>query len=189
MVPRKTASYRRMSLVPVTSHSEAIKIFQTINESAVEQILNLDEMTVSHLRVIETVDFNIFKIKEYTRDNEMVVIISHLLAKEKIFDNLPIQNEKFLEFIKKVQSSYLDILYHNKTHATDLAQSFVYICNQCELKKKCQLDSWDMMCYILAGACHDLGHPGVNNLFLTEKRDEIAITYNDISVLENFHVA
>lgn len=45
------------------------------------------------------------------------------------------------------------------------------------------------MSYILAGACHDIGHPGVNNLFLIEKRDEIAITYNDISVLENFHIA
>lgn len=94
-----------------------------------EQILNLDQMTVSHLRIIETVEFDIFKIKEYTKDNEMVTVISHLMAKEKIFDKVPILNEKFLEFIKKVQSSYNDILYHNKTHATDLAQSFVYICN------------------------------------------------------------
>ena len=51
------------------------------------------------------------------------------------------------------------------------------------------MDSWDMMSYILAGVCHDLGHPGFNNLFLIEKRDEIAIKYNDISVLENYHVA
>ena len=51
------------------------------------------------------------------------------------------------------------------------------------------MDSWDMMSYILAGACHDLGHPGFNNLFLIEKGDEIAITYNDMSVLENYHVA
>jgi hypothetical protein len=46
-----------------------------------------------------------------------------------------------------------------------------------------------MLSYILAGACHDIGHPGFNNLYLIEKSDEIAIKYNDISVLENFHVA
>lgn len=46
-----------------------------------------------------------------------------------------------------------------------------------------------MLSYILAGASHDLGHPGYNNVFLIEKSDDIAIKYNDISVLENYHVA
>lgn len=46
-----------------------------------------------------------------------------------------------------------------------------------------------MMSYILAGACHDVDHPGVNNIFLIESRDKLAIRYNDVSVLENHHVA
>lgn len=46
-----------------------------------------------------------------------------------------------------------------------------------------------MLSYILAGACHDIGHPGFNNIYLIEKRDQLANRYNDISVLENFHVA
>lgn len=120
-MPIRENSNRRMSLMPASGPSDVLKIFPSINEMAVQQLLNLDEMTVSHLRIIETVDFNIFKIKEYTNDNEMVVVISHLMAKEKLFDTLPIINEKFLDFIKKVQSGYLDITYHNKTHATDLA--------------------------------------------------------------------
>lgn len=45
------------------------------------------------------------------------------------------------------------------------------------------------MSYTLAGACHDIGHPGFSNIYLIEKRDDISIRYNDISVLENFHVA
>ena len=94
-----------------------------------------------------------------------------IFAKEKLFDKLPIRNDKFLNFIKKVQSSYLDITYHNKTHATDLAQTFYFISNQCGLKAKCNLDKWDMMSYILAGACHDIGHPGYNNIYLIEKKD------------------
>jgi hypothetical protein len=47
----------------------------------------------------------------------------------------------------------------------------------------------EMMSYILAAACHDVDHPGVNNIFLIESRDKLAIRYNDISVLENHHVA
>jgi len=45
------------------------------------------------------------------------------------------------------------------------------------------------MSYVLAGACHDVGHLGFNNVYLIEKRDQIAVRYNDVSVLENFHVA
>lgn len=51
------------------------------------------------------------------------------------------------------------------------------------------MDNWDIMSYIISGACHDVGHPGFSSPFLIEKNDEIAIRYNDISVLENFHVA
>jgi len=52
------------------------------------------------------------------------------MAKEGIFDELPILNEKFLSFIQKVQSTYTNITYHNKTHAADLAQSFYLLCTE-----------------------------------------------------------
>lgn len=44
------------------------------------------------------------------------------------------------------------------------------------------------MCQIGALA-HDLGHPGVTNTFLVSTRNQLALTYNDASCLENFHVA
>jgi len=34
-----------------------------------------------------------------------------------------------------------------------------------------------------------LGHPGLNNSFQINSRDNLAVTYNDRSVLENFHAA
>lgn len=42
---------------------------------------------------------------------------------------------------------------------------------------------------IIGGACHDHEHPGFNNVYLMETKDDIAIRYNDVSVLENHHVA
>jgi hypothetical protein len=36
---------------------------------------------------------------------------------------------------------------------------------------------------------HDYRHPGVNNNYLVKRQDALAITYNDQSVLENFHAS
>jgi len=46
-----------------------------------------------------------------------------------------------------------------------------------------------MFAMITAAACHDFKHPGYNNAFLTNSRDDLAILYNDQSVLENMHIA
>ena len=46
-----------------------------------------------------------------------------------------------------------------------------------------------MFGYVLAAACHDVDHPGFSNPYLIEKRDKLAIRYNDESVLESHHVA
>ena len=45
-----------------------------------------------------------------------------------------------------------------------------------------------LACY-LAAAIHDYEHGGVNNDFLIQTRDKLAVTYNDTSPLENHHLA
>jgi 3',5'-cyclic-nucleotide phosphodiesterase len=42
---------------------------------------------------------------------------------------------------------------------------------------------------IIAGAIHDHQHQGYNNMFLINTKHELAVRYNDISVLESHHVA
>ena len=112
----------------------------------------------------------------------------HIFAKEKIFEQLPLSNTRVIPFFQRIQSLYKDITYHNKTHAADLCQSFYSMC-RAGLAEKCNLDKWDMLAYITAGACHDVEHPGFNNVYLTEVGDQLAIRYNDQSVLESHHVA
>jgi cAMP-specific phosphodiesterase 4 len=47
----------------------------------------------------------------------------------------------------------------------------------------------EKMAVLVASAVHDVSHPGNNNNFEVEAETDIAITYNDQSVLENFHLA
>lgn len=70
------------------------------------KILNLNQETQDELEKIESFNFNVFTIREQTNENEMVTIFSHLMAKESLFEKLPLDTEKFLPLVKKLQSSY-----------------------------------------------------------------------------------
>ncbi len=46
-----------------------------------------------------------------------------------------------------------------------------------------------MLTVYLAAVIHDYDHRGVNNQFLVMAGDPLAILYNDVSPMENHHVA
>ena len=47
----------------------------------------------------------------------------------------------------------------------------------------------EVLAALFAAAVHDADHPGVTNQFLVNTQSDLALMYNDISVLENHHVA
>jgi cGMP-inhibited 3',5'-cyclic phosphodiesterase A len=51
------------------------------------------------------------------------------------------------------------------------------------------MDAIEVLSCLMAGCLHDFEHPGVNNAFLVNMCDEKAIRHNDLSVLENHHIA
>jgi cGMP-inhibited 3',5'-cyclic phosphodiesterase A len=51
------------------------------------------------------------------------------------------------------------------------------------------VDAHEYLAILTAAGVHDFEHPGVNNVFLQKMQDPIAIRYNDLSVLENHHIA
>ena len=57
------------------------------------------------------------------------------------------------------------------------------------MKDKLKLDNLEEASCLISAALHDFEHPGVNNVFLVSMNDEIAIRHNDVSVLEQHHLA
>jgi len=45
----------------------------------------------------------------------------------------------------------------------------------------------EVLVLIVSCICHDLDHPGYNNIYQINARTELALRYNDISPLENHH--
>ena len=94
---------------------------KNITPGLVEQMLGIKGETRAEMRKIETLEFDIFKIRTDTNENELVTVVSYMLAKENTFSKLNMNFEVFMKFIKRIQSGYKDITYHNKTHGADLS--------------------------------------------------------------------
>jgi len=82
----------------------------------------------------------------------------------------------------------LDNPYHNAYHGFNVTQ-FIYYMMSKSSKLHTLMNDEEKFCLSLSAVAHDVGHPGVNNAFLINIKDELAMRYNDISVLENHHAA
>lgn len=93
-------------------------------------------------------------------------------------------------FLSRLQSCYTSgVPYHSHVHAADMCNSFYFLATKSELWHLGDLPDINCASMLLAGFGHDVGHFGRNNLFLINTRHNLAVTYNDKSVLENFHAA
>jgi hypothetical protein len=54
---------------------------------------------------------------------------------------------------------------------------------------KGDMDNLDLISMIIGGCVHDFEHPGYNAAFLMKTNDKLSVRYNDISILENHHLA
>jgi len=98
---------------------------------------------------------------------------------------------KVQELIRAIELQYKQNPYHNRIHAADVLLAAWYLWSRLTDNSTIQqdYDEMDLLVMLFAAAVHDIGHPGVNNEFLTKTRHCLALRYNDISPLESFHAA
>jgi hypothetical protein len=79
--------------------------------------------------------------------------------------------------------------YHNATHGADVLQTALFMIYGGGLLTRAALTPTDVFTLIFAGAIHDFGHPGQNNMYFVKTQHPLATRYNDKAVLEMHHVA
>ena len=104
-------------------------------------------------------------------------------------EQFDMKDETLIQFLQAIEDRYLTTpCYHNKVHAADVLQSLHAIL---EMGGKEFIPNLpiELFAILIAAVVHDVGHPGMNNLYQINSRSDVAIRYNDISVLENMHLA
>uniref|UniRef100_A0ACB8GEH1 Calcium/calmodulin-dependent 3',5'-cyclic nucleotide phosphodiesterase 1A n=1 Tax=Sphaerodactylus townsendi TaxID=933632 RepID=A0ACB8GEH1_9SAUR len=77
--------------------------------------------------------------------------------------------------------------YHNAIHAADVTQTVHSILLQTGAMH--WFTDLEILAIFFSTSIHDYGHTGTTNSFHIQTRSEVALLYNDMSVLENYHVS
>mmetsp|Transcript_23624 Transcript_23624/g.62289 ORF Transcript_23624/g.62289 Transcript_23624/m.62289 type:complete len:567 (-) Transcript_23624:98-1798(-) len=96
--------------------------------------------------------------------------------------------QAFLAFCSRLDSLYsVGAIYHSSAHAVDVAATTHWLMQSDYISSR--TTKLDHFMAFAAAALHDVGHPGMNNLWHTKTMSPLALRYNDKSILENMHVA
>jgi len=106
-------------------------------------------------------------------------------------EHIKINPRTICNFLREVERRYKpENPYHNNIHAADVTQSIHYLIQLMDEQYLSRIyDPITIFSLLLAATFHDVGHPGTNNLFQQNAMTQLAIEYNDVSILENMHSA
>lgn len=132
-------------------------------------------------------DYKLERLIEFSNDHALQTMFLYFMHKFDLYsDYLPYP--LMVKWINTIANMYNpENPYHNAYHAADALQAAAYIIS---CPKIAQYMDQDMRLGLLVSvAIHDIMHSGRTNAFLISTSGQVAIEYNDRSVLENNSVA
>ncbi|XP_034742693.1 cAMP-specific 3',5'-cyclic phosphodiesterase 4D isoform X3 [Etheostoma cragini] len=131
---------------------------------------------------------DIFKVSEYSGKRPLTVTMYSVFQERDLLKSFKIPADTFITFMMTLEDHYhADVAYHNNIHAADVVQSTHVLLSTPALEAV--FTDLEILAALFASAIHDVDHPGVSNQFLINTNSELALMYNDSSVLENHHLA
>uniref|UniRef100_A0A8C1MP87 Phosphodiesterase n=1 Tax=Cyprinus carpio TaxID=7962 RepID=A0A8C1MP87_CYPCA len=149
---------------------------------------DLEDLLSKDLEDINRWGLNIFKVSEHSHHRPLTCIMYAIFQERDLMKTFKIPVDTFVTYMMTLEDHYhADVAYHNSLHAADVAQSTHILLSTPALDAV--FTDLEILAAIFAAAIHDVDHPGVSNQFLINTNSELALMYNDESVLENHHLA
>ncbi|XP_041662484.1 calcium/calmodulin-dependent 3',5'-cyclic nucleotide phosphodiesterase 1A isoform X2 [Cheilinus undulatus] len=141
------------------------------------------------LKEVDQWSFDVFAFHEATGDHALKFLVYDLLTRYDLISRFRIPVQALVQFVEALESGYSKHKnpYHNLIHAADVTQTAHFLMLHTGLMH--WLSELEILAMVFAAAIHDFEHTGTTNNFHIHTRSEVAILYNDRSVLENHHVS
>ncbi|XP_076183568.1 phosphodiesterase dunce isoform X9 [Ptiloglossa arizonensis] len=131
---------------------------------------------------------DIFRIGELSSNRPLTCVAYTVFQRRDLLKSLGIPPKTFVTFMMTLEDHYVkDNPFHNSLHAADVTQSTHALLNTPALESV--FTPLEITAALFAATIHDVDHPGLTNQFLINSSSELALMYNDESVLENHHLA
>ncbi|XP_031729198.1 calcium/calmodulin-dependent 3',5'-cyclic nucleotide phosphodiesterase 1A [Anarrhichthys ocellatus] len=141
------------------------------------------------LKEVDHWSFDVFSFHEGTGDHALKFLVYDLLNRYDLINRFRIPVQALVQFVEALENGYSKHRnpYHNLIHAADVTQTAHFLMLHTGLMH--WLSELEILAMVFAAAIHDFEHTGTTNNFHIHARSEVAILYNDRSVLENHHVS
>ncbi|XP_056592717.1 cAMP-specific 3',5'-cyclic phosphodiesterase 4D-like isoform X7 [Triplophysa dalaica] len=147
-----------------------------------------EDSLAKELEDINKWGLNVFKVTEFSGNRPLTVMMHTIFQERDLLKTFKIPLDTFITYLLTLEDHYhADVAYHNNIHAADVTQSTHVLLSTPALEAV--FTDLEILAAIFASAIHDVDHPGVSNQFLINTNSELALMYNDSSVLENHHLA
>merc|ERR1719391_636326 len=141
-----------------------------------------------HLDNLERWGINVFKISELSNSRPLTAVAYTVFHERDLINQFKIPPTSLLALLLTLEEHYLtEVPYHNSSHAADVTLSMNTLLNSPALESV--FTPLEVMTAVFSAAIHDVDHPGLTNQYLINTSSELALMYNDESVLENHHLA
>ena len=159
------------------------------NHSSNLHLNNIAELDIKNIENnLFSFEFNIFDFYDQFKNINPFILSSQIILQK--YDIIKYSNSETLyNFLKSLQEHYSQIaIYHTEKHAIDILQTLFIYLSKSKVIDYLLLNKLDILSLLIAGICHDVGHKGYNNDYHIKTFSDLAILYNDKSILENYHI-
>ncbi|KAL0277908.1 UNVERIFIED_CONTAM: hypothetical protein PYX00_005025 [Menopon gallinae] len=147
-----------------------------------------EEELGKNLAEIDKWGIDIFRIGELSNNRPLTAVAFQAFQNRDLLKTFLIPPKTFITFMMTLEDHYVkDNPFHNSLHAADVTQSTNVLLNTPALESV--FTPLEIFAALFAACIHDVDHPGLTNQFLINSSSELALMYNDESVLENHHLA
>ncbi|CAF3581747.1 unnamed protein product [Rotaria socialis] len=182
--PPNRAAARFESIKAVIQASSFVNALQKqVRQNAKERLTTVLDLPVDICKL------NLWSFNMMEYDEPMVLSTLLIFDAHDIISRYRIDIETLKNFGRALTDGYQKYRapYHNDFHGADVLQT-----THCLLIKSSLMNVFtqtEIAALLFAAAVHDYEHPGLNNGYLVKTKNDLAIIYNDFSVLENHHAS